>query len=139
MYTNGGHMIEVRIQKEIRTYKEKLFFGLTLRQLLCTIIAFAINIPLYWYGRDIVGADTASWVAILIAMPIFLIGYFNYNGMTFEQFLKTVIQQELVYPQKRKYQTANLFEVLIKASKKEEGKKHAIFKTKKGKKESQNS
>lgn len=113
-------MIEIRIPKEIRTYKEKLFFGLNLRQLICTLIAIVVNVPLYWFGRNIVGADSASWIVILIAMPLFMIGYFNYNGMTFEQFIKSVIQQELIYPQKRKYMTINLFEVLSNVKEKGE-------------------
>lgn len=46
-------MIEIRIPKEIRTYKEKLFFGLTLRQLICTLIAVVVNVPLYWFGRTL--------------------------------------------------------------------------------------
>ena len=105
-------MIEIRIPKEIRTYKEKLFFGLNLRQLCCTVIAVIVNVPLYWFGKDYIGADTASWIVILVAMPLFMIGYFNYNGMTFEQFIKSVIQQEFIYPQKRKYVTFNMFELL---------------------------
>lgn len=131
-------MIEIRIPKEIRTYKEKLFFGLTLRQLICTLIAVVVNVPLYWFGRDIIGSDAASWVVIFVAMPLFLIGYFNYNGMTFEQFIKSVIQQEFVYPQKRKYITLNMFELLTTENQKG-GKKRAVSKQKKRKKESENS
>ena len=132
-------MIEIRIPKEIRTYKEKLFFGLNLRQLVSTFIAIIINVPLYWFGRNIVGSDTASWVVIFIAMPLFLVGYFNYNGMSFEQFIKSVIQQEFIYPQKRKYATLNMFEVLSSAREKG-GNYRAIFsKQKKRKKESSDS
>ncbi|MEK4433104.1 PrgI family protein [Paenibacillus sp. FSL M7-0802] len=131
-------MIEIRIPKEIRTYKEKLFFGLTLRQLICTLIAVVVNVPLYWFGRDVIGSDAASWVVIFVAMPLFLIGYFNYNGMTFEQFIKSVIQQEFVYPQKRKYITLNMFELLTTENQKG-GKKRAVSKQKKRKKESENS
>lgn len=40
-------MIAVRIPEEIRKYKEKILFGLTARQLITTIIAFAICVPLY--------------------------------------------------------------------------------------------
>lgn len=112
-------MIEIRIPKEIRTYKEKLFFGLNLRQLICTLIAIIINVPLYWFGKDYVGSDTASWIVIFIAMPLFMIGYFNYNGMTFEQFIKSVIQHEIIYPQKRKYVTVNMFELLTSVKEKE--------------------
>ena len=46
-------MIAVRIPEEIRKYKEKLAFGLTARQLICTIIAAAICVPLYWKGRNV--------------------------------------------------------------------------------------
>lgn len=113
-------MIEIRIPKEIRTYKEKLFFGLNLRQLICTLIAIIINVPLYWFGKDYVGADTASWIVIFIAMPLFMIGYFSYNGMTFEQFIKSVIQHEMIYPQKRKYVTVNMFELLTNVKEKGE-------------------
>lgn len=134
-------MIEIRIPKEIRTYKEKLFFGLTLRQLICTVIAILVNVPLYWFGKDIIGAEAASWVVILIAMPLFLIGYFSYNGMTFEQFIKSFIQHEFIYPQKRKYETLNIFEVLAQESpqKGKGGRSHAVSKQKKGKKKSANS
>ncbi|WP_068612497.1 PrgI family protein [Paenibacillus tuaregi] len=129
-------MIEIRIPKEIRTYKEKLFFGLNLRQLVCTLIAIVVNVPLYWFGRDIVGPDTASWIVIFIAMPLFMIGYFSYNGMTFEQFIKSVIQQEIIYPQKRKYVTVNLFEVLSNTKEKEKGESgRAVQKKKRSKKE----
>lgn len=134
----GGTMIEIRIPKEIRTYKEKLFFGLTLRQLICTAIAVIVNVPLYWFGKDIIGADAASWVVIFIAMPLFLIGYFNFNGMTFEQFVKSVIQQEFIYPQKRKYATLNLFEVLSQNNQKG-GNKRAVSEQKKKQKESKHS
>lgn len=125
-------MIEIRIPKEIRTYKEKLFFGLNLRQLICTLIAIIINVPLYWFGKDYVGSDAASWIVIFIAMPLFMIGYFNYNGMTFEQFIKSVIQQELIYPQKRKYVTINMFELLV--SIKEKGEQDSAIVSKQRKK-----
>lgn len=128
-------MIEIRIPKEIRTYKEKLFFGLNLRQLIWTIIAIIINVPLYWFGREYVGADTASWIVILIAMPLFMIGYFNYNGMTFEQFLKSVIQQEIIYPQRRKYMTVNMFELLTNIKEKGEQNLAVISKKRKKRKE----
>ena len=44
-------MIAVRIPKEIRAYKEKLVAGLTARQLIASIIAVGICIPLYIFGK----------------------------------------------------------------------------------------
>jgi len=110
-------MIDIRIPKEIRKYKEKLFFGLTARQFVCTVIAGVINIPLYFYSRQYLGDDLASWLVIAIAIPIMLAGYFSYNEMPFEEFLITVIKFEFIYPQKRKYVTENLYELLDKEEK----------------------
>jgi hypothetical protein len=113
-------MIEIRIPKEIRSYKEKLFFGLTLRQTICTVLALGINIPLYIYVRPLIGDDLASWIIICTGMPIFLIGYFKFNGMPFEQFVLCIFTFEVVNPKKRKYKTENLFNILLAVHEKEE-------------------
>lgn len=99
----GDKLIEIRIPKEITSYKEKLVFGLTVRQFITTTIALAINIPLYIYGRDYIGDEAMSWIIILTTLPLASIGFFKYNGMTFEKFLY-VLFQYMVYPQKRTYQ-----------------------------------
>ena len=111
-------MIEVKIPKEIRTYKEKLFFGLNLRQTICAALAIAINAPLYIYVRPYIGDDLASWLIILTAAPLFLIGFFKYNGMPFEQFILCILKFQLLTPQKRKYKTENLFGILMKTHQK---------------------
>lgn len=112
-------MIEIKIPKEIRNYKEKLFFGLNLRQTLCTVIALGTNIPLYFALKPYLGDDLISWVIICIALPIFLIGYFNYNGMPFEQFIACIFRFMFLTPQRRKYKTENLFAILAQIHRKE--------------------
>ena len=107
-------MIEIKIPSEITSYKEKLAFGLTARQILSSTLALAINIPLYIYGKGIVGDELMSWIIMFTTLPIGFIGFFNYNGMTFEQFLVVMIQTELIYPRKRIYQTENLYENILK-------------------------
>lgn len=111
-------MIEVKIPKEIRTYKEKLFLGLNLRQTICAALAIAINVPLYIFVRPIIGNDLASWLIIITAVPLFLIGFFQYNGMPFEQFILCILRFQLLTPQKRKYKTENLFAILMEAHQK---------------------
>ncbi|MDD4146329.1 MAG: PrgI family protein [Clostridia bacterium] len=111
-------MIEVKIPKEIRTYKEKLFFGLNLRQTICAALAIAINVPLYIFVRPLIGNDLASWLIIITAVPLFLIGFFQYNGMPFEQFILCILRFQLLTPQKRKYKTENLFAILMEAHQK---------------------
>jgi hypothetical protein len=111
-------MIEVKIPKEIRTYKEKLFFNLNLRQTLCIVLALAINIPLYIFIRPYIGDEIAGWIIIFTAVPLFLIGFFNYNGMPFEQFIVCFLKFQFLTPQKRKYKTENLYAIFMEAHRK---------------------
>lgn len=97
-------MIEIRIPKEIRDYKEKFFFGLTIRQFVSVAVALAICVPLYVFGDDLFGADLMGWLIILIAAPIFAFGFFKFYGMPFEQFMKILYRQKWAEPQKRKYE-----------------------------------
>lgn len=108
-------MIEVKVPREIRSYKEKLFFGLNLRQTICAAMAIGLNIPIYFLLRPYIGDDLTAWLIIIIAVPFFLVGFFQYNGMPFEQFALCIIRFQLLTPQKRKYKTENLYDVLIEA------------------------
>ncbi|MCR5142856.1 MAG: PrgI family protein [Ruminococcus sp.] len=95
-------MIEIRIPKEIKNYREKLFFGLTLRQSICTAIALLICVPIYIFGNRFLPQEAISWVVILIAVPLMFTGFFRYNDMAFEQFVLEVIRF-YTSPQQRVY------------------------------------
>lgn len=112
-------MIEVRIPKEIRTYKEKFFFGLNIRQSICTVLALAINIPLYIFICPYIGNELSSWIVILSSSPLFLIGFFYYNGMPFEQFIGCIFKFQILTPRKRKYKIENLYAILMDIHQKE--------------------
>lgn len=102
-------MIEIKIPKEITDYKEKFLFGLTVRQLVSAVVALAICIPLFIFGKDYLGEDLVGWIIILVAIPIFAFGFFRYDGMPFEQFLAMLYRQKWVEPQKRKYEELPVF------------------------------
>ena len=107
-------MIEIRIPKEIKNYREKLFFGLTLRQCLCAGIALLICVPLYIFGRNFIPQEIVSWLVILIAAPLMLAGFFKYNDMFFEQFAVEFFYHYFS-PQKRIYSYEPVFMELRKA------------------------
>lgn len=102
-------MIEIKIPKEITEYKEKFMFGLTIRQLVSAVVALAICVPLFLFGKDFLGEDAVGWLVILVAVPIFAFGFFRYDGMPFEQFLIMIYRQKWVEPQKRKYEELPVF------------------------------
>lgn len=117
--------IEVRIPKEITEYKEKIIFGLTIRQLLCFILAIVLGIGSYLLLKSYIGKEAASYIVILEVIPIFATGFFRKNGFTFEKYVKLILRHKLGR-NKRKYQTELTLDVI------EEGKnvKRSITKKK---------
>ena len=104
-------MIEIRIPKEIKTYREKLFFGMTLRQCICTAIALLICVPLYIFGNRFLPQEAVSWAVMVIAVPIMLTGFFRYNDMSFEQFAGEMFRFNFSV-QKRIYEYEPIFSEL---------------------------
>lgn len=88
--------IEVKIPKEVRQHKETIFFGLSLRQFFCSVVAVALAAGIYLLLGDAIGKETASWVCILAAAPFAAAGFFSYNGMTLEQFLWAFLKSEIL-------------------------------------------
>lgn len=101
-------MIEIRIPKEIKNYREKLFFGLTLRQCICAGAALLICVPLYIFGSKFFSQEFISWLVVIIAAPLMLAGFFRYNDMTFEKFAVEWFYQ-MFAPQKRVYSFEPVF------------------------------
>lgn len=54
------------------------------------------------FGKAI-GKDTASWLCIIMAAPLAVAGFFNYNGMNMEQFIWAFIKSEFLLSAPRKY------------------------------------
>ena len=119
--------MEIKINKEIKDYKESMFFGLSMRQFVCSALAVGAAVGTYFGLKDLVGKEMVSWLCIIIAAPFAAAGFFKYNGMTFEQFALAAIRSELLATGKRVYKSENFLykiyeEVLADESK--NGKKH---------------
>ena len=61
--------MEVKINKEIRNYTESMFFGLSLRRFIFSVLACGVAVGLYFLLRPRFGTETLSWVCILGAFP----------------------------------------------------------------------
>ena len=79
--------LEVKINKEIRNYTESMFFGLSMRQFLFSVLACGVAVGLFFLLRGRFGTETLSWMCILGASPFAVMGFVRYNGMTAEQFV----------------------------------------------------
>jgi len=120
--------LEVKINREIRNYTESMFFGLSLRQFVFSILAVGVAVLLYFALKPHVGTETVSWMCILGAAPFAAMGFISYHGMTAEQFLWAWLRSEILEPRYIKFEPDNLYyEILkpgIEAREKEGYKRH---------------
>ena len=101
--------MEVKINREIRSYTESMFFGLSMRQFIFSALAAVIAVALYFLLKPIVGIETVSWVCILGAAPFAAMGFISYHGMTAEQFLWAWLRSELIEPKEIRFEPVNLY------------------------------
>ena len=101
--------MEVKINKEIRNYTEAMFFGLSLRQFLFSLLAVIVAVGLFFLLRPVLGTETLSWVCILGAAPFAALGFISYHGMTAEQFLWVWLRSEVIEPHEVKFKSENLY------------------------------
>ena len=120
--------MEVKINREIRQYTESMFFGLSLRQFVFSLLAVGVAIVLYFLIKPYAGMETVSWMCILGAAPFAAMGFITYHGMTAEQFLIAWLRSELIEPREIRFESNNYYydamRDLIYAHEKEDYKAH---------------
>lgn len=102
--------MEVKINREIRDYTEAVYFGLSLRQFVFSVLACGVAVGLYFLLRPFFGIETLSWVCILGAAPFATIGFFKYHGMTAEKVLFTYLRSEILMPKEIKFISKNIYD-----------------------------
>ena len=71
--------MEIKIPKEIREYRESIFFGLTTRQFICSLLALGVAVGVYFLLQPYVGTEEIGWMCILAAAPFAACGFFRYH------------------------------------------------------------
>ena len=136
--------MEVKINKDIRDFSESIFFGLSLRQFIFSILACLVAVVLYFLLKPFFGIETLSWVCILGAAPFAALGFIKYNGMTAEEFVIAFIKSEILMPRYLTFNSQNIYakdfkgiidkklkQGILKPQKKHKEKKNKKPKTKK--------
>lgn len=114
--------MEVKINREIRNYTESIFFGLSLRQFVFTVLAVGVAIGLYFLLKPHFGIEVLSWVCILGAAPFAVLGFVSYHGMTAEQFIWVWFKSEILEPKRLYFKPSNLYYDVLKDKLKEQEK-----------------
>lgn len=101
--------MEIKLNKEIRDFTESIFFGLSLRQFLFSLLAAGLAVAVYFGLREVVGLEIVSWLCILCAVPCAALGFIKFNGMPFEQLAVVIFRAELLMPQHLTYRAKNTY------------------------------
>ncbi len=106
--------MEVKINKDIREFSESIFFGLTMRQFIFSLLACVIAVILYFTLKSFFGIETLSWICILGAAPFAVLGFVKYNGMTAEKFIVAFIKSEFITPKRLTFKSKNIYAEVFK-------------------------
>ena len=106
--------MEVKINREIRNYTESMFFGLSMRQFVFSVLAILVAVGLYFLLKPHFGTETVSWMCILGTAPFAALGFITYHGMTAEQFLWAWLRSELLEPKELRFEESNLYYEALK-------------------------
>ena len=109
-----GIYLEVKINREIRNYTESMFFGLSMRQFIFSVLACGVAVGLYFLLSPHVGTETVSWMCILGAAPFAALGFIRYHGMNAEQFLWAWIKSEFLIPKRLLFNPENIYYEAVK-------------------------
>ena len=126
--------MEVKINREIREYTESMFFGLTLRQFIFTVLAAAASIISYFLLRPVIGIEAVSWVCMLTAVPFAVLGFVRYNGMPAEKFIWAWIKSEILMPKHLCFGNSNLYMELLSGAERDKQRQKKKIKRRKRRK-----
>ena len=91
-----------------------MFFGLSMRQFVFSILAIGVAVGLFFVLRPHLGTETVSWIVILAAAPFAMLGFVSYHGMTAEQFIFAWIRSELLESKELRFEANNIYYEALK-------------------------
>ena len=66
-------------------------------------------VGVYFGLGTVVGTGEIGWVCVLAAFPFALGGFFQYNGLTFEQFAWAWLKSQILCAGPRTFQSENIY------------------------------
>ena len=106
--------MEININKDIREYTEGVFFGLNLRQLICSGLAVASAVAVYFGARGTVANDMITYLCIAVAVPFAAIGFIKYNGMPMEKIFWAWLTDNFICPRRLTIKSNNIYKEALK-------------------------
>lgn len=84
--------MQIKAIKEVRNYKEIIYFGMNLRQLIWSIIGVVLSVGCFLLLKDHLPMEVCSWLCILMAAPCAALGFIRWHGMYVEQIIPMMLR-----------------------------------------------
>ena len=91
-----ANSMQIKSNKEVRDYKEVVYFGMTLRQLAFTALAGGAALGVYFLCHRRMPMEMVSWLCVAAAVPFGAFGFVHWHGLPFEQILLVLIRSRTV-------------------------------------------
>ena len=101
--------MEIKVNQEIREYTESMFFGLSLRQSVFSLLAVITAAALYFALKGRLHPEVVSWICIAGAVPFAAMGFVKYHGMNCEQLVWAWLRL-VIEPKEYKVRVRNVYE-----------------------------
>ena len=107
--------MEININKDIREYTEGVFFGLNLRQLICSGLAVGSAVAVYFYCRNTISKEVITYLCIAAAAPFAALGFIRYNGMPMEKIFWAWLTDNFLFPRRLTFKSNNVYEKALES------------------------
>lgn len=86
--------MDVRINREIRDYSEKMVLGLTLREAVFSGLAIAASGSIFFVLRGSLYMEIISWACAVAAAPFVFLGFFKFHELPAEKVVLKIIAEK---------------------------------------------
>lgn len=114
--------MQIKSNQDVREYKEVVYFGMTLRQLIFSGLAGAAALGVYLLCGRRMSMEAVSWLCVAAAVPFAAFGFVRWHGMAFEQLIGVFIRSRLVLNRPLFFRPDNPYKAVITSYQKEKGK-----------------
>jgi len=114
--------VQIKANQDVREYKEVVYFGMTLRQLIFSGLAGAAALGVYLLCNRRMSMEAVSWLCVAAALPFGAFGFVRWHGMAFEQIIGVLIRSRLTLGKLVFFRTDNPHKALISSYLREKGK-----------------
>ena len=96
-------MIETKVPMDVRSYKTKVIGPLTLRQLICIVLAVIVDVVVYLMILRPLNVSLRPTIFTLVFVDVPIMAFtMDIMGMPTEQYIKSVLIRSIIAPTKRK-------------------------------------